>query len=164
MGRSVSDAAAQAVAKSNKKESVERSPDEIISHARNNAQSGLSVTSVDILFILGVLDSTRAALRAEAELNASQSTMIVSLTEQNEQLQTTNNILNERIAQLTEQNERFREVYELENHSSSVKIEKVDEFENVKVETLVGTNVSGGHTDEFIAGVAGALNASTSGE
>jgi hypothetical protein len=143
MGRSVSDAAAQAVAKSNKKESVERSPDEIISHARNNAQSGLSVTSVDILFILGVLDSTRAALRAEAELNASQSTMIVSLTEQNE---------------------RFREVYELENHSSSVKIEKVDEFENVKVETLVGTNVSGGHTDEFIAGVAGALNASTSGE
>ena len=143
MGRSVSDAAAQAVAKSNKKESVERSPDEIISHARNNAHSGLAVTSADILLILSVLDSARAALA---------------------QTQTVNTTLNENLAQLTEQNERFREVYELENHSSSVKIEKVDEFENVKVETTVGTNVSGGHTDEFIAGVAGALNASTSGE
>ena len=143
MGRSVSDAAAQAVAKSNKKESAERSPAEIISHARNNAHSGLAVTSADILLILSALDFARAALA---------------------QTQTVNATLNENLAQLTEQNERFREVYELENHSSSVKIEKVDEFENVKVETTVGTNVSGGHTDEFIAGVAGALNASTSGE
>ena len=136
MGRSVSDAAAQAVAKSNKKESTARTLEQVIADIRKNASAGLSVTSADILSLLGVYDITVA-----------QAFELVT-----------------RIAQLTEQNERFREVYELENHSSSVKIEKVDEFENVKVETLVGTNVSGGHTDEFIAGVAGALNASTSGE
>jgi hypothetical protein len=150
MGRSVSDAAAQAVAKSNKKESVERTPEEILKGIRLNLASKAAVTPDDTRWLLTQFDTDTEALR--------------QFTAQNEKLQTTNNILNERIAQLTEQNERFREVYELENHSSSVKIEKVDEFENVKVETLVGTNVSGGHTDEFIAGVAGALNASTSGE
>ena len=136
MGRSVSDAAAQAVAKSNKKESTARTLEQVIADIRKNASAGLSVTSADILSLLGVYDITVA-----------QAFELVT-----------------RIALMIEQNERFREVYELENHSSSVKIEKVDEFENVKVETLVGTNVSGGHTDEFIAGVAGALNASTSGE
>ena len=150
MGRSVSDAAAQAVAKSNKKESVERTPEEILKGIRLNLASKAAVTPDDTRWLLTQFDTDTEALR--------------QFTAQNEKLQTTNNILNERIAQLTEQNERFREVYELENHSSSVKIEKVDEFENVKVETTVGTNVSGGHTDEFIAGVAGALNASTSGE
>ena len=150
MGRSVSDAAAQAVAKSNKKESVERTPEEILKGIRLNLASKAAVTPDDTRWLLTQFDTDTEALR--------------QFTAQNEKLQTTNNILNERIAQLTEQNERFREVYELENHSSSIKIEKVDEFENVKVETLVGTNVSGGHTDEFIAGVAGALNASTSGE
>ena len=150
MGRSVSDAAAQAVAKSNKKESVERTPEDILKGIRLNLASKAAVTPDDTRWLLTQFDTDTEALR--------------QFTAQNEKLQTTNNILNERIAQLTEQNERFREVYELENHSSSIKIEKVDEFENVKVETLVGTNVSGGHTDEFIAGVAGALNASTSGE
>jgi hypothetical protein len=157
MGRSVSDAAAQAVAKSNKKESTARTLEQVIADIRKNASAGLSVTSADILSLLGVYDITVAQ---EDNLKDS----VRGWEAEIQKLQATNTVLNERIAQLTEQNERFREVYELENHSSSVKIEKVDEFENVKVETLVGTNVSGGHTDEFIAGVAGALNASTSGE
>ena len=150
MGRSVSDAAAQAVAKSNKKESAERSPAQIISDARNHAQSGLAVTSADILFILSVLDSNRSAA--------------IQSGSQVVELQEVNTILNENVAQLTAQVAEFRRVYELENRSSSVKIQKLDESEVVKAETTAGNTGGDVAEDILVAGVVGALNASTSGE
>ena len=135
MGRSVSDAAAQAVEKSNKKESAERSPTQIIADVRNHAQSGLAVPSADILFILSVLDSNRSAA--------------IQSGSQVVELQEVNTILNENIAQLIAQVEQYREY----NYAQLT-----------KGKTWFDAEVSGGHTDEFIAGVAGALNASTSGE
>jgi chromosome segregation ATPase len=167
MGRSVSAAAAQAVAKSNRKSEVERTPDDIIADIRKNASAGLSVTSADILLLLRRFDSFRTTMvQATNQLNASTETLqelgneIETLKAEKQQLQEVNTILNENIAQLTAKNEEFRSVYEIENRAASVKVEKVDEFENVKVETTVGTNSNELQLATFAAGV---LDQRTSG-
>ena len=154
MGRSVSAAAAQAVEKSNKKTAVERTIADIIAQARNNASSGLSVTSADILAIISTLDSFRTQLVQATNQLQSGAETIEFLGKENEELK----------AQVAE----FRRVYEQENRSSSVKVEQVDEFQNVKVEATVDTNAGAADAPDVlqagVAGVAGVLNASTSGE
>ena len=151
MGRSVSAAAAQAVEKSNKKAAVERTIADIIVQARNNAASGLSVTSADILAIISTLDSFRTQLVQATNQLQSGAETIDFLGKENEELK----------AQVAE----FRRVYEQENRSSSVKVEQVDEFQNVKVEATVDTNAGAADAPDVLqAGVAGVLNASTSGE
>lgn len=66
MGRSVGDAAAQAVARSKKKEVVDRTPEQIIRDIRNNLDAKLAVTPLDVRFLLERYNEARAALQASA--------------------------------------------------------------------------------------------------
>jgi len=97
MGHSVSDAASRSVKKSETNRLAERTPEQIMVDVRNNAASGLFVVPSDVRFLIAELDA------ASAKLTAANAT----------------------IQSLTEQNEEFRRVYEMENSSQSLKIERV---------------------------------------
>lgn len=113
MGHNVGKAAENAVNRSNAKSKEERTPEKILSDIRKNLVSGLSVTPLDIKFLLEQHDSwvQSANLRQEvanqlaAELSAAQI----------------------RIKHLEAQVEQFRTVYEQENVSGGVTFEAVKE-------------------------------------
>lgn len=68
MGRSVGDAAAQAVARSKKKEVVDRTPEQIIRDIRNNLSAKLAVTPDDVRFLLAQYDLAVALVKLQSTL------------------------------------------------------------------------------------------------
>lgn len=123
-------AADKAVAKSQQKGTEVLTPEQRISNIYKNASQGLSVTSEDILLLHAALCSALVTISG----------------------------LNTDVTRLTAQNEEFRAVYEHENRSMGVKVERFDEVGDVKVETTVAAN--GGEAGLL----ATALNNSSSGE
>lgn len=126
MGHSVGKAAENAVKKSEKKSS-ERNPLEIIADIRKNLASGLGVTPDDQRFLLQKYDDVHALMN--------QSTRF--LQESTESLKTAYAEIDSLKAKL----EEFRSVYEAENRSQTLKVEKVLEPgspEAVATETVAG--------------------------
>lgn len=120
MGHSVSKAADNAVKKSEKTKTADRTPVQIVDDVRKNLSAGLAVTPDDQKFLLQKLDDAHMLMRQTSKqlqeatetiielqgLNASQSTMIV-----------------EQQAKL----EEFRAVYDTENRSQTLRVERVME-------------------------------------
>lgn len=89
-------AAAKAVAKSNKKETTERTTFQVILDLRKNLAAGWAVTPLDVKTLLGEYDNCAAD----------------------------NVALLAQIKDLTAKNDEFREVYETENRRETVRVEK----------------------------------------
>lgn len=114
MGHNVGDQANRAVKKGEKKAAEAlRTPAERLKDIRNSAAPGcvVAVTKDDVRFLLGAFDAEQEFSHKLAvenvdlkTLNASQSTMITELRDQIEQ---------------------FRTVYEQENRSTTIKVERV---------------------------------------
>ena len=104
MGRSVSEAAAQAVRKSEKSKTVERTPEQVLADIRRNLAARLAVTPLDTAFLLAQYDALQARIDELLGVNGELLLLVGSLKEQNEQ---------------------FRTVYEAENRSQAVTVERI---------------------------------------
>ena len=111
MGHSVSKAANNAVEKSKKVKAADRTDLQIIADMRRNFAAGLAVTADDQKWLLGEYERVHLTL---AEAIATNTTLKQAL----ESVRTEN-------LELTAKVEEFRDVYEQENRSTVVKVERV---------------------------------------
>ena len=146
MGRSVSEAEAQAVRKSEKTKAVDRTPEQIFTDIRRNLGAKLAVTPMDTAFLLAQYDQVKVFMVQGTNLlrNATDSLLladavIADLKAKNDEEIGLNGILLEAnnnagleirrlelvVTDLREKNDEFRTVYEAENRSQSVKVERV---------------------------------------
>ena len=106
MGRSVGEAAAEAVRKSEKSKATDRTPEQILVDIRRNLAARLAVMPLDTAFLLAQYDALQARIDELLGVNGELLLLVGSLKEQNEQ---------------------FRTVYEAENRSQAVTVERVAE-------------------------------------
>ena len=109
MGHSVSKAADNAVEKSKKVKAADRTDLQIIADMRRNFAAGLAVTADDQKWLLAQYDAL-----VEKDLDGQIGYMQVRITQ-----------LVEENTQLTTKLQEFRDVYEQENRSTVVKVERV---------------------------------------
>ena len=109
MGHSVSKAANNAVEKSKKVKAADRTDLQIIADMRRNFAAGLAVTADDQKWLLAQYDAL-----VEKDLDGQIGYMQVRITQ-----------LVEENTQLTTKLQEFRDVYEQENRSTVVKVERV---------------------------------------
>ena len=109
MGHSVSKAANNAVEKSKKVKAADRTDLQIIADMRRNFAAGLAVTPEDQRWLLAQYDAL-----VEKDLDGQIGYMQVRITQ-----------LVEENTQLTTKLQEFRDVYEQENRSTVVKVERV---------------------------------------
>ena len=122
------EAAAKAVKKSQQVQKGERTPEQILSDFRKNLTAGLAVTPEDQRFLLALYDSAK---ESEELLESATAT----------------------ITKLQDQVEQFRTVYEQENRSQSVRIERVSEPELVPPPPNSPEMLGAGLTEEEKASV-----------
>ena len=109
MGHSVSKAADNAVEKSKKVKASDRTPEQVLADIRRNFIAGLAVTPEDQRWLLAQYDAL-----VEKDLEGQVDYMQVRITQ-----------LVEENTQLTTKLQEFRDVYEQENRSTVVKVERV---------------------------------------
>ena len=109
MGHSVSKAADNAVEKSKKVKASDRTPELVLADIRRNFIAGLAVTPEDQRWLLAQYDAL-----VEKDLDGQIGYMQVRITQ-----------LVEENTQLTTKLQEFRDVYEQENRSTVVKVERV---------------------------------------
>jgi hypothetical protein len=127
LGHSVSDAAARSVKKSEITRLAERTPEQILADIRNNLASRLTVVPDDIRFLLKKYDDVSALLAQQTRILDNATTTVLTLSDEN--------------ATLKQKNEEFREVYEKENSSQSITMERIptglpDSLESGSVESV----------------------------
>ena len=135
MGHSVSDAAARSVKKGEKVKTADRTPEQIIADIRKNLGANLAVTPDDQRFLLAKYDEGRGELIA---LSINTETKIAEMKQASlEAMQDANNLIDRLKAQV----EEFRTVYEAENRSQSLVVERVEGGGEVsgQILTEVGT-------------------------
>ena len=79
MGHAVKDAAAKAVANSNRKSTSERTHDDILKTIRKNLAAGLFVMDEDIKYLLGQYDAVVVSLSQRQENGIRQARIILAL-------------------------------------------------------------------------------------
>lgn len=109
-------AADKAVEKSQVKQKIERTPDQIVADIRKNLDAHLAVTSADIRVLLAAHDLLNDGVATAAKL-------IQALKNENDRL--------------TAQVEEFRKVYEQENRNMSFRVE-----ESLDDRTVLATDAS----------------------
>ena len=119
--------------KGERKAAVEnRTPEEILKGIRGNLAAHLSVTPNDIQFLLGAFDAEREFSHKLAEESLACKAKIVDL-------QALLAVQAESLGRLNEQVEQFRSVYEQENRSTTVKVERVASYGDGVQENLMQT-------------------------
>jgi len=118
MGHSVSQQGKAAGEKRAAQKQAERSPEQILKDIRSSLQSGLSVTPLDIKWLLERYDSLKATLQQNVELLQIGTESLQSLGKEMDELKAENE-------DLRVKNEDFRQVYEMENSRTTVKVERV---------------------------------------
>ena len=111
MAHSVSEAADRAVKNSQRKPVETRTPDQRLLDIRKNIAAKLFVIPDDVRFLLEAFDAAKATLQDMADGNADLHGTILAQ--------------DRTIADLRSQIEQFREVYEQENRSTTLKVERV---------------------------------------
>jgi hypothetical protein len=126
MAHSVSEQAARAVKNSERKKVVEtRTPEEILKGIRGNLAAHLSVTPNDIQFLL---DRYYAAAQAVVDSDVKRGTLGLE-----------NETLRADIKAMEVKLEEFRTVYEQENRSTTVTVERVQSYGDGIQENLIQT-------------------------
>ena len=124
MGHSVGDAAARSVKKSEATKAAERTPDQILAGIRKNLDARLAVTPLDVRFLLAQYDEVKALMIQNTQL----------LQQATDGLLTADEIIKD----LTAKNEEFRRVYEAENRTATLQVDRVL-GEEVKVTAVAET-------------------------
>jgi hypothetical protein len=128
------EAAAKAVARSKKSETVELTPIQIIQGIRNSLAARLAVTPNDVRVLLLEYDKVRELMVQGTESIANGIKTIEFMGSENDALRAT-------VVDLTTKNEEFRRVYEQENQSMTFKAERLplgapDSTESGNVESV----------------------------
>ena len=126
MGHNVGDAAARSVKKSEKTKTADRTPLDVIADVRRNLLSGLAVPPDDQRFLLAQYDAAQSTVA----LLGQSTTALLKRAETAEA-----NVADQSgiIGELQSKIEEFRTVYEAENRSTTVKVERVlDEYTDFK--------------------------------
>ena len=145
MGRSVSEAAAQAVRKSEKSKTVERTPEQVLADIRRNLAARLAVTPLDTAFLLAKYDTVQGlfdeAMLRVVELKSDIAELVAQIEASEEaNLKSDLTAMHARVLELEAQVEQFRTVYEAENCSQAVKVEKVIPYPDSEYVVMEGDN------------------------
>lgn len=118
MGHNVGTAAANAVKKSERVKPADRTSEQVLSDIRKNLAARLFVTPDDQRYLLVLYDTLMLKLEQNQTLLNQSPDIIKMATEAAE-------IANTEIVNLRSQVEQFRAVYEQENSSTEIKVERV---------------------------------------
>jgi hypothetical protein len=146
MGHTVGDQAAKAVKKSEKRAAdAQRTPEQRLAAIRGSLAAKLFVTPEDQRFLLDLLDQATTIVTTLKQLDQHQAVLIVDLQAKNAEQSGS-------IGELQSKLEEFRTVYEQENRSTKIKIERVSAGDGLGVGLAVmpETGVEPTHHEPFI--------------
>lgn len=119
MGKNVGAVAAQAVQKSEKVKTAERTPEQIILSVRHLLAARLSVTPDDQRFLLAAYDELLVVLDIAIKNDILKTAQIAELEAKLDEAFSAN-------IDLTRKNEEFRSVYEQENRTASLRVDVIE--------------------------------------
>lgn len=144
-----STAAARAVARSEKKDPSKRTDREVIADVRRLLGSGLAVTPDDQRFLLTKYDDVLGLMVQNTSLLQDSTESLQNAYREIDELKALNASQSTMITELHEKLDEFRRVYELENSSQSVKVERALHAMPYGSDTIVTDVPSEGQPDSL---------------